>query len=428
MLLAIAHVLHIALLVPRRCKAEVRAQIEVRVLLGHQSVTAAIHLGEGVVDHRLAIHVQVRRSPAAQQQQVAALRQCYESGGTHEAGIRAVAAHPGVHILFRKLEQAKGILLITLRHLGRLRRPGIRSGHAFFTDLHQHLALGQLRALHRRWRRHKREGVEQFVLRFATVDGEIVDPAVERMRGGARGARADHHRVTIRHWRTVRGPAHVPHAVHGLAVNVAFDALGFAEGVSHCDVMPARARIKAVLRPPAMPVALLARHLGAREQKADQGLALLALQAQGVVLIVRAELLRAVAPLAHDVGRGAVLQLPRLHPGLQRDRVVQAKAQVIGALHLQRQLGAVAGEQRRLVVLGKGGVHRRTRTRLVLRRRPGPGAQAVAAFEIPRRHRLQQSVVGSGVVAARIVLGNHQGGQGGGGEEEQESCHDAQEC
>ena len=271
----------------------------------------------------------------------------------------AFATHAGVHILLRHVEEAKHVLGIGFGDFRRLAGPGVGIRHAFFSELHEHATCGHFFFRDGwRWR-------DELILRFqrigvdgAAIDGDFIEPAIERMRGGQCGAAAEHERIAISDWCAIRLAAHVPHAIGFATVDVALDALELSERVGHRDVMPALQRHR-FLRPPTMPVAFFAGNIGAVEEEADLSSALRRLEAKRVVLILRAELLRAQAAFADDVRRAA--EAWSLHPRFESDGFIQSEAQCLAVGDLEGFF-PFAEETDSRVLLGEAGIGRRTRS------------------------------------------------------------------
>ena len=276
----------------------------------------------------------------------------------------------------------------------------------------------------------------------AAVDGNLVDEAVERAAGLRAHRGANPQLVVVHDRRGVGLAAHVPRALHLHAVNVALDARALAERVSHRDVMPAGAGREAFGRSPAMPVLLgfllrLLRTgdsaLRVAEEEAHARRAVVAAQAQRVILVVRREALVARAPLADDVNLLPVLDALREHPRLDRERIALAEIQRTfrtGVLHAD-ELALAAETRRRAVRLELGELRRELSAltelhfaldRAVERRcvRPGREVQRRAAagvVQAPVSHRLvRENQVG----VARGLGGRCRMGRQGGNDEEGE--------
>ena len=271
-------------------KTEVRTEVEVFILLLEVTVATRVRFRKGILQHHLAVDVQLRGAAATEEEPVFSGRQLHQRRGAKMRGHRAVRPHPGGDVFLRPFEKAKHVLLIGLRHLG-LVRPRIGLRHALFADLHQHLPGRHHLARHRR--RGRRVGITRLeLLRLggAAMDREIVQPTAERLARGALVARADDEIVRIGHRTQIRRPAHIPDAGGRLAVDEDAEAILFAEGVDHRDMMPSRRRN---LRgaPPAVPLALAAvRGVDAREEETHLGAAARALETDRIILVVLTEI------------------------------------------------------------------------------------------------------------------------------------------
>ena len=344
----------------------------------------------------LVIDVEISGAAGTQQQAVPAFGKGHHCGRTQEEWHVAFATHAGVHILLRYIEEAEDILRVGFSHLGRLSGPGVGVWHTFLCQLHEHAACGHLLFGDGWGRRHKLVfRLQHRSVDGAAVDGHVIEPAIEGMRGCERGAAADHEGVAIGHGGAVSGAAHVPHAVRFTAIDVAFDALGFAVGVGDGDVVPAGGG-QGVLGPPAVPVAFFVGHIGAAEEEADLRAAFGVLQAEGVVLILAAKFLGAEAALADDVGRAALIG--GLHPGFEGDGIIEAKAQFLAVLDGEGGFFAVAVEAAGGVVLGKAGVGRRAR------------AGVLGVVKAPLHDRGGGQFIRT-VVAAAVILGGGDSGE-----------------
>ena len=271
-------------------KTEVRTEVEVCILLLEVTVATRVRLREGILQHHLAVDVQLRGAAATEEEPVFSGRQLHQRRSAEMRGHRAVRPHPGGDVFLRPFEKAKHVLLIGLRHLG-LVRPRIGLRHAFFADLHQHLAGRHHLACHRR--RRWRVGIprlERLRLGRAAMNREIVQPTAERLTRGAFVPCPDDEIVRIGHRTQIRRPTHIPDAGGRLAVDEDAEAVLLAEGVDHRNMMPSRRR-NLRRAPPSVPLALAAvRRIDAREEKTHLGAAARALETDRVILVVLTEI------------------------------------------------------------------------------------------------------------------------------------------
>jgi hypothetical protein len=147
--------------------------------------------------------------------------------GTQKEGHMAIAAHAGVHILLRHVEEAEHVLRVGLADFRRLAGPGVRVRHAFLGELHEHAACGHVFFRDgRRWRDELILRLQRVDVDGAAIDGHFIEPAIQRMRGGRLSSRC--RSPPRRHRSLAHDPSHrpCPRRRRWATVDEALDALG----------------------------------------------------------------------------------------------------------------------------------------------------------------------------------------------------------
>ena len=253
-----------------------------------------------------------------------------------EVGVAAFGAHAGVDILFGDARKTEGGCDVTVRYGGSFFRPDVGGRFPVFAEFDADLALGDRGPVDLRrladdfgglgglgaasavvagvgtradlgdlgFRDGRKGGGEALGNLFGrhqrTMQADIINRAAEAAIGEASHGGADPHRGVVDHGRVGRLAIHVPGTFDFLAVDPAADALGFAEFVTHRDVVPATVVGEAGGSRPAMPLDTGA---GRRsEEEVEAGAVVEHAQAQSPVLVARIGGLRIGATLADDIG------------------------------------------------------------------------------------------------------------------------------
>ena len=341
-----------------------------------------------------------------------------------EVGVAAFGAHAGVDILFGDAREAERRGDVAVGHGGSFFRPDVGGRFPVLAEFDADLTLGDrgpvdLRRLADDFRGlgglgaagavvagvgagadlgdvglgDGRQGGGEACGDFSrgdegTIEADVIDRAAEAAIGEAAHGGADPHRGVVDHGRIGRLTVHVPGTFDLLAVDPAADALGFAEFVTHRDVVPATVVGEAGGSGPAMPLDTGA---GRRsEEEVEAGAVVEHAQAQSPVLVARVGGLRVGATLTDDIGVLAFAKTVGLHPSFEGDRVAVLEVEeAICARVLDFEVRAFAVEGRGFILLLKARVVRPTGARLF----EGDGADGVelwkgGAVEIPHRHGL----------------------------------------
>ena len=253
-----------------------------------------------------------------------------------KVGVAAFGAHAGIDILFGDARKTEGGCDVTVGYDGSFFRPDVGGRFPVLAEFDADLTLGDrgpvdLRRLADDFRglgglgaagavvagvgtradlgdvgfRDGRKGGGKACGDFSrwdegAMEPDVINRAAEAAIGEASHGGADPHRGVVDHGRVGRLAVHVPGTFDLLAVDPAADALGFAEFVTHRDVVPATVVGEAGGSGPAMPLDTGA---GRRsEEEVEAGAVVEHAQAQSPVLVARVGGLRIGATLADDIG------------------------------------------------------------------------------------------------------------------------------
>ena len=453
MRLAVAAQAALHFLVAGRQQRHCGHELELREI-GDAFEIAALRLFQRSLGDDVSVERHARAGERAQVQRVFSRGQAHDSGRACEEWRGAIDAHAGCRVFVRDVRKGERALRELIRAEARQHRPClvrvrrgrfcrrglarvVRGPSKFlfrslrkFKHLHAHLALRQfprrddcgrqrqclafrfgrafcrnLRRLYRQERRHRADsrGVDRHALRGqrAAVDRQFINPPRELRARRAAHRTADPYLVIVHDRRARRSPAHVPRALHFLAIDPAAYALRLAKFVSQHDMMPRLARLKSARGRPAVP-SFFPGVLAVVEDEARACEAALPAQAQRPVLVVRRRARQPRAALADDVHIFPVHELPALHPRFDGNGVAIFKiehALRARILHAQERVARVAREIRRRVFLREIRERRRPRPcfrerDLVARVRARPlvrlarSAAFLDAVEAPVRRRL----------------------------------------
>ncbi len=327
--------------------------------VGHKDLFVAVALVARRRERRdgLAVEKHASAAAGADREQLGARRQFDAAAGPHNERIRAVLANARLAVAEWQVNERE------LRPRERFGGAGTADipaaiGHSL-EDLVEHRGLGEVGRLRAPLDRHRLVHVPAAAnLRGrhgAAVDRHLVEQAEERRARIAVDRRADPDLVVIYHRRLRGRAAKVPRAAHGPAIDVAADRVRLAEGVADGDVVPAAARLEALGGDPAVevfgsPLAVV----GVAKQEARPGKAIGGRDPQRPVLVVGRDAGIARAALADDVDLLAVLELERIHPGFERDRVAGDKVEGRVSTGIgDTEKAPAAAEHGRLVVGGE---------------------------------------------------------------------------